>query len=77
MSWVKEGCKTAARAALNVKTTTDAVVSEQQIFIERAKPYEEDMGIIKNIIADGCERARDLAKQTIRDVREAMDIDYT
>ncbi len=78
LSWVKEGCKTAAIGCVECKKPLiDAIVSEQQIFIERAKPYEEDMGIIKNIIADGCERARDLAKQTMRDVREAMDIDYT
>jgi tryptophanyl-tRNA synthetase len=31
---------------------------------------------VKNIIADGCEKARDLARETMRDVREAMGLNY-
>ncbi|OUW03222.1 MAG: tryptophan--tRNA ligase [Betaproteobacteria bacterium TMED156] len=78
LSWVKDGCKTASIGCVECKKPLiDSIVSEQKVFRERAKPYEEDIGIVKNIIADGCERARDLAKQTMRDVREAMDIDYT
>jgi tryptophanyl-tRNA synthetase len=32
--------------------------------------------LIKNIIADGCEKARDIAEETMRDVRDAMGLDY-
>jgi len=32
---------------------------------------------VRNIVADGCEKARDLARDTMRDVREAMGLSYT
>jgi tryptophanyl-tRNA synthetase len=31
---------------------------------------------VKNIIADGCEKARAAAEDTMRDVREAMGLEY-
>ena len=34
--------------------------------------YLEDPTLVRNIIADGCDRARDLAGETMREVREAM-----
>ena len=32
--------------------------------------------LVRSIIADGCERARKMAQETMRDVREAMGLDY-
>jgi tryptophanyl-tRNA synthetase len=32
---------------------------------------------VKSIIADGCEKARKLAQETMRDVREAIGLDYS
>jgi len=32
---------------------------------------------VRNIVADGCERARELAEETMRDVRESMGLNYT
>ena len=43
---------------------------------ERARTYLEDPSLVKNIIADGCERAKRLAAETLRDVREAMGLSY-
>ena len=37
---------------------------------------EEDIGVGKNIVSDGCEKAKELAKNTIRDVRECRGLDY-
>jgi tryptophanyl-tRNA synthetase len=42
----------------------------------RAQPYIDDPTLVKNIIADGCEKARRLAAETMRDVREAMGLTY-
>jgi tryptophanyl-tRNA synthetase len=76
--WVREGCESAGIGCLDCKQPLiDAVLKEQAIFLERAKPYEEDLDLVKNIVADGCERARDLARQTMRDVREAMGLDFS
>ena len=43
---------------------------------ERARMYEEDPSLVRNIIADGCEKADRLAQETMRDVKEAMGLDY-
>jgi tryptophanyl-tRNA synthetase len=32
---------------------------------------------VKNIVADGCEKARRLAAETMREVRESMGLAYT
>ena len=44
---------------------------------ERAAQYAEDPTLVKNIVADGCEKARKLARETMREVREAMGLDYS
>jgi len=36
----------------------------------------DDPSLVRNIVADGCERARKLAEETMRDVREAMGLRY-
>ena len=54
----------------------EAVLKEQEPMRERAGAYEENPQLVRNIIADGCERARKLAQETMRDVREAMGLDY-
>ena len=53
-----------------------AVLREQAVLRERAQPYVEDPSLVRNILADGCERARKLAQETMRDVREAMGLSY-
>jgi tryptophanyl-tRNA synthetase len=44
---------------------------------QRARMYEEEPSLVRNIIADGCERADKLAQETMREVREAMGLDYS
>jgi tryptophanyl-tRNA synthetase len=43
---------------------------------ERAQPYLDDPTLVRNIIADGCDKARKAAQETMRDVREAMGLTY-
>ena len=43
---------------------------------ERAQQYLDDPTLVKNIVADGCEKARKLAEDTMRDVRESMGLGY-
>ena len=75
--WVVQGCTTAGIGCLECKQPViDAIIREQQPIIERAQRYVEDPQLVKNIIADGCERARGLAEETMRDVREAMGLGY-
>lgn len=76
--WVDEGCRSAGIGCLECKQPiVDAVLEEQAVMRERAQPYVEDPSLVRNIIADGCERARKLAQETMRDVREAMGLSYS
>ncbi|GGP18778.1 tryptophan--tRNA ligase [Silvimonas iriomotensis] len=75
--WVVQGCTTAGIGCIECKQPViDGVLAEQKPMFERAQPYLEDPTLIRNLVADGCERARDLARETMRDVREAMGLAY-
>jgi tryptophanyl-tRNA synthetase len=75
--WVIEGCKSAGIGCLECKQPViDAIVEELRPMRERAAPFEDDPTLVKNILADGCEKARDTAEETMRDVREAMGLAF-
>jgi tryptophanyl-tRNA synthetase len=75
--WVMQGCTSAGIGCLDCKQpVVDAIIREQQPFIERAQRYIDDPQLVRNIVADGCERARTLAEETMREVRGAMGLDY-
>ncbi len=77
-NWVRAGCISAGIGCIECKQPViDGVLKEQEPMRERARVYEEDPQLVKNIIADGCEKARKLAQETMRDVREAMGLDYS
>jgi tryptophanyl-tRNA synthetase len=76
--WVLRECKSAGIGCLECKQPiVDAVLEEQKPMQERAQIYLDDPTLVRNIIADGCEKARKLASETMRDVREAMGLSYS
>ncbi|HEX5639711.1 MAG TPA: tryptophan--tRNA ligase [Burkholderiaceae bacterium] len=75
--WVQTGCRTAGIGCLECKQPViDAVIRELAPMRERAQRYLEDPTLVRNIIADGCDRARELAGETMREVREAMGLPH-
>lgn len=75
--WVQQGCRSAGIGCIECKQPViSAVLEEQKPMRERAQVYLDDPTLVKNIIADGCEKARKLATETMRDVREAMGLGY-
>ncbi|AVR88274.1 tryptophan--tRNA ligase [Thauera aromatica] len=77
LAWVQQGCRSAGIGCLECKQPLlEAILEEQEILHERAQPYLDDPTLVRSILADGCERARKLAQETMRDVREAMGLDY-
>jgi tryptophanyl-tRNA synthetase len=75
--WVQNGCRSAGIGCLDCKQPViDAVVRELAPMRERAQRYLEDPSLVRNIIADGCDRARELAGETMREVREAMGLPH-
>jgi len=76
-NWVRQGCTSAGIGCLECKQPViDAVLAELAPMRERAQTYIDDPTLLKSIVADGCERARRLATQTMRDVRDAMGLSY-
>ena len=76
--WAEKGCRSAGIGCLECKQPVlDAIQKEQDRMRERAQPYLDDPSLVRSIVADGCERARKLAQETMRDVRDAMGLDYT
>ena len=75
--WVLQGCKTAGIGCIECKQPViEGILKEQAPMRERAQIYLDDPTLVKNIIADGCEKARELARETMRDVRESMGLEY-
>jgi tryptophanyl-tRNA synthetase len=75
--WVMKGCTSAGIGCLECKQpVVDAVLAEQAPMHERAQQYLDDPSLVRAIVADGCEKARKLAQETMRDVREAMGLSY-
>lgn len=75
--WVEKGCKSAGIGCLDCKQPViDAILREQQPMFERAQQYLDDPSLLRSIIADGSDKARKLAQETMRDVREAMGLDF-
>jgi tryptophanyl-tRNA synthetase len=77
-AWVQQGCRSAGIGCLECKQPViDAVLEEQKPMRERAAKYVADPTLVRSIIADGCEKARKLAQETLREVKEAMGLDYS
>ncbi|KAA3655190.1 MAG: tryptophan--tRNA ligase [Proteobacteria bacterium] len=77
-AWVQQGCKSAGIGCLECKQPLlEAIQKEQSAMRERAQPYLDDPSLVRNIVADGNERARKLAQETMRDVRDAMGLGYS
>lgn len=75
--WVQEGCRSAGIGCLDCKQpVVDAVLKELAPIRERAQTYIDDPKLVRNIIAEGNEAARDLARDTLEEVREAIGLSY-
>jgi tryptophanyl-tRNA synthetase len=75
--WVVKGCTTAGIGCLECKQPViDAIVAEQKPWRERAAGLLANPKQVHWIVEMGTERARTVAKQTMKDVRDAMGLNY-
>ena len=75
--WVQQGCRSAGIGCLDCKKPLiDAIQAELEPIRIEARELEDNPDVVKSIIAEGSERARDEAQDTLRDVREAIGLDY-
>ena len=74
---VDAGCRSAGIGCIDCKQhIIDAVTKEQAPIRERAKEYEENPGIVRSIIAEGCDEARDEARKTLSEIKRVMGLNY-
>jgi len=75
--WVREGCTSAGIGCLDCKQPiVDAVRSELAPIRDRAREFEEDPQLVRNILREGGEAARDVAAETMDEVRAAIGLNY-
>jgi len=76
-NWVQQGCRSASIGCIECKQpVVDAVLAEQRPMRERAQLFLEDPALVRSIISEGSDKARRLAAETMREVREAMGLAY-
>jgi tryptophanyl-tRNA synthetase len=76
-NWVVAGCTSAGIGCLDCKQPViDAVIREQQPWRERAEGYLANPKQVHWIVEMGTERARTVARQTMKDVRAAIGLNY-
>jgi tryptophanyl-tRNA synthetase len=71
--WANEGCRTAAIGCLDCKKPViDKIVEEITGMRKRAQEFEDNPELVRSIVAEGADKAREAARQTLDDVRRAM-----
>ncbi|HEY0962645.1 MAG TPA: tryptophan--tRNA ligase [Pseudomonadales bacterium] len=75
--WVQTGCRSAGIGCLECKKPViDAVVAELAPIAEKARQLESNPDMVKSIMSEGSEKARDTARDTLHDVRQALGLNY-
>jgi tryptophanyl-tRNA synthetase len=75
--WVQQGCRGAGIGCLECKgALVEAVQLELQPLQARAKDYQNSPDLVRQILADGADRARSEARETLSEVRLALGMNY-
>ncbi|MBV1872554.1 MAG: tryptophan--tRNA ligase [Gammaproteobacteria bacterium] len=75
--WARSGCVSAGIGCVDCKRPViEAVQAELEPIRENALQYEADPDLVRSIVADGCEKAQDEARKTMKEVRNAMGLSY-
>ncbi|MCY0858408.1 tryptophan--tRNA ligase [Cupriavidus sp. D39] len=75
--WVEKGCRSAGIGCIECKQPViEGILREQQPLLERAQKYMDDPALLRAIVDHGCDQARRVARETMRDVRAVMGLGY-
>ena len=75
--WVQEGCRSAGIGCLECKQPViDAVIAELAPMRERAAELTANPNLVRSIVNDGCDAAREVTRKTLEEVRQAMGLEY-
>ena len=76
-AWVQEGCRTAGIGCLECKgPLIDAISAELKPMRQRAKELSEAPEDVRRMVEEGNEAAREVARDTLEEVRAAMGLSY-
>ena len=71
--WAAEGCRSAGIGCLDCKQPViDKIVAEVTEMRRRSQEYVENPELLRDIAAEGSEKAREAARETLEEVRRAM-----
>ena len=74
---MQEGCRSAGIGCLDCKRPLiESILQELAPIQERALDYEDNPELVRSILAEGAERAREAARETLVEVRHAMGLSY-
>ena len=74
---MQQGCRSAGIGCLECKQPViDGILREQAPMHERAQTYLDQPALVRDIVNEGNAKARKLARETMRDVRESMGLNY-
>ena len=77
LAWVKEGCQSAGIGCLECKKPLiESVKAELEPMRKRAEEYTSNPDLVRSILAEGSERAREEARETLEDVKTVMGLHY-
>ncbi len=77
LDWVMDGCTKAKMGCIECKKpVVDSIVAELKPIQESIEKHRSEPNLIQEIIFDGSERARRVAKETMLEVRDAMGLTY-
>jgi tryptophanyl-tRNA synthetase len=75
--WVQQGCRSAGIGCIECKQPViEAVRAELEPIQARARELEEEPDVVRTLINEGCEHARDTARATMDEVRRAMSLAF-
>ncbi len=76
-AWVQQGCKSAGIGCLECKAPLiEAVQNELKPLQARALDYQDNPDLVRQILAEGADRARSEARETLSEVRMALGLNY-
>jgi tryptophanyl-tRNA synthetase len=76
-TWVQQGCKSAGIGCLECKAPLiEAVQNELKPLQARALDYQDNPDLVRQILAEGADRARSEARETLGEVRMALGLNY-
>ncbi|HGX93190.1 MAG TPA: tryptophan--tRNA ligase, partial [Candidatus Tenderia sp.] len=75
--WVQEGCRSASIGCIDCKQPViDQMLKEQAPIRERALEFSQNPKLVRNIVKEGNDAAREEARKTLKEVRQCMGLEY-